>query len=82
MYAVLTLSPFYYLSLVVLLALIPWREGRDGPRFAGALILLDAVMLMLLPTGFVTFNWPIHVIAEALIAACERAMPASSSAGI
>ena len=69
MYAALTLSPYYYLSLVVLFVVFPWREGPDGARFAGALLLLNTIVLLMLPRGFVTFNWKVHLTAEALIAA-------------
>jgi hypothetical protein len=68
-YAAMSLSPYYYLALVALFVVYPWSEGRAGPAFAAALLALNATLVLLQPKGYVTFDWPMHVLTESLIAA-------------
>jgi diketogulonate reductase-like aldo/keto reductase len=67
MYVWLDLGPYYYASLALLFVLFPPGESA-GLAIHVVLLALIAYHALAMPVGYVTFDWPDHLVSELLIA--------------
>jgi hypothetical protein len=67
MYALLDLAPYYYAALTVLFAVFRVSEQREGLVVHAGLFLLNAYHAVLMPTGYVMFDWGEHLRSEVLM---------------